>query len=116
MINDDKPFVHVTEDGAFVCSSPWRGKHNLGVNITAAIKAICFVARGESDRIVPIPPSDAIGLIFNQLPRYSDPESTQRLLGLVDRLLSDTPLYRLECTPTVHAAETAFFGMNGDKA
>jgi hypothetical protein len=58
----------------------------------------------------------ALDVIFDQLPRYTNPAHTVRLLELVDKLLTGTPLYRLRCTPTEGAAEMAFFGMNGDKA
>ena len=116
MINDDKPFIRVSHDGAHVYSSPWRGKHNLGENICRPLKAICFVERGDTDEIAPITPAMALDVIFDQLPRYTNPAHTVRLLELVDKLLTGTPLYRLRCTPTEGAAERAFFGMNGDKA
>ena len=29
MVNDDKPLVHVKEDGVTVCGTPWDGKHRL---------------------------------------------------------------------------------------
>ncbi len=115
MINDDKPFVRVSPDGAFVYSSPWRGKHNLGQNVCRPLKAICFIERGDTDEIAPITPAMALDVIFDQLPRYTNPAHTVRLLELVDKLLTGTPLYRLRCTPTEQAAERAFFGMNGDK-
>ena len=33
MVNDDKPFLHITDQGVFVCGTPWMGKHNLGNNM-----------------------------------------------------------------------------------
>ncbi len=115
MICDDKPFVRVSPEGAYVYSSPWRGKHELGTNTSAKVKAVCFVCRGERDVIEAVTPEEALNMIFDQLPRYSEPAHTVRLLELVDSLLTGTPFYRLWCTPTEQAAERAFFGMNGDK-
>ena len=115
MINDDKPFIRITDGGVFVCGSPWRGKHNLGTNICVPVKALCFLERGQSDRIFGISPARALDSIFDQIPRSPDPAYTLRLLELLDSLLTRVPLYRLECTPTKAAARTAFFGMNGDK-
>ena len=115
MICDDKPFVRVSPEGVFVYSSPWRGKHELGQNICRPLKAVCFVERGDTDEIMPICPEEALDAIFDQLPRYSAPAHTVRLLELVDKLLTGTPFYRLRCTPTEQAAKRAFFGMNGDK-
>ena len=115
MINDDKPFVRVSEDGAEVFGSPWKGKHNLGCNSSAKVKALCFLKRGERDRILPISAEQALEHIFDQLPRYQKAEHTIRLLELVDKLLTTIPLYLLECTPTPRAAQVALDGMNGEK-
>ena len=115
MINDDKPFIAVKPDGIYVFGSPWSGKHNLSTNTSARVKALCFLQRGEQDRITKIEPQQALDVIFDQLPRYASAEHTVKLLELVDKLLTTTPLYRLECTPTEGAALTAFDGMNGDR-
>lgn len=40
MINDDKPLVRVEEERAFVFGSPWCGKHKLGCNGSARLKAV----------------------------------------------------------------------------
>ncbi|MBR4304308.1 MAG: hypothetical protein IKT81_03150 [Clostridia bacterium] len=115
MINDDKPFVRVSDGGVYVFGSPWSGKHNLAANTSAPVKALCFLRRGEHDCITRLEPQQALDVIFDQLPRYQNPNHTVRLLELVDRLLTTTPLYMLECTPTEKAAQTAYDGMNGDR-
>ena len=48
MVNDDKPFLRLTETGVLVYGSPWNGKHGLGNNICVPLKAICILERGEN--------------------------------------------------------------------
>ena len=35
MVNDDKPFLRITENGVIAYGSPWNGKPGLGSNIAA---------------------------------------------------------------------------------
>ena len=51
MINDDKPFLRVTENGVFVCGTPWNGKHGLGCQMEAPLRAIVRLRRGETNSI-----------------------------------------------------------------
>ena len=115
MINDDKPFLRVTEEGAFLFGSPWDGKHRLSTNTSCPLKALCFIKRGQRDVLHAISPNDALNYIFDQLPRSESSAYMGRLLELLDRLLKTIPLYLLECTPTENAARIACGGMNGDK-
>ncbi|MBO4471084.1 MAG: hypothetical protein J5841_04965, partial [Clostridia bacterium] len=51
MVNDDKPLIHLTEDGAVVYGTPWNGKHRLGTNAVVPLKAVCILGRGERNSI-----------------------------------------------------------------
>ena len=42
MVNDDKPLLKVTDSGVTVFGTPWNGKHRLGKNNSAPLKAIRF--------------------------------------------------------------------------
>ena len=39
MVNDDKPLLKFTGEGIFVCGTPWNGKHRLGENTIAPLRA-----------------------------------------------------------------------------
>lgn len=60
MVNDDKPFLKLTEDGVLACGSPWSGKHGLDTNITVPLQGICILERGQENRIRRIPPEEAL--------------------------------------------------------
>jgi serine kinase of HPr protein (carbohydrate metabolism regulator) len=51
MVNDDKPFLRMTEGAVMVYGSPWNGKHGLGCNLSVPLKAVCILERGEENRI-----------------------------------------------------------------
>lgn len=108
MVNDDKPIIKY-EDGAFyVYGTPWMGKHNLGANIRVKIKAICKLVRGEKNAIEKISPKEMLMTIFNQTLRPETEESVDKLLGIIDKLLSSVELYKLKCTPTIDAAKLSY--------
>ena len=51
MVNDDKVFLQLRQDGVWAYGSPWMGKHGIGTNISAPLKGICFLRRGTENRI-----------------------------------------------------------------
>lgn len=111
MINDDKPFLHVGKDAVTVYGTPWRGKHRLGSNISAPLKAICFVCRGEENKIEPVSPRELYALLLQQTYAPRDPRMMAMTLGLVDRLSKGVALYRLTCNLDPQAAEIACSGI-----
>lgn len=113
MINDDKPFLHIEGDSVRVFGNPWRGKHGLGDNLSAPLKAICFVCRAEENRIEPISARDLFPLLLQQTYSPEDPEMMVRTLALVQRLSRNVRLYRLSCNMDPAAAEVAYRGIFG---
>lgn len=113
MINDDKPFVKVTQDGAVVYGSPWNGKHRLSTNTCAPLKCICLLQRDEQNRIEPISPADAFPTLMKQCHCPTEPASTTKALHLLGTLTRTTAFYRLWCNREREAARIAWHGMNG---
>lgn len=116
MINDDKPFLQVTEAGATVYGTPWRGKHGIGSNLSAPLEAICFVCRGDENRVEPMSPRDLFPLLLQQTYAPEAPEAMVRTLALVERLSKHVRLYRLYCNMEPQAAETALRGMEFEES
>lgn len=112
MINDDKPFLHIAEDRVTVFGSPWQGKHSLGNNTSAPVKAICIVCRGEKNSIEPISAREAFPLLMQQTFYPERPDHIMATLRLVDRLTKLVPIYRLYCNMDPEAAEVAFAGIH----
>lgn len=111
MINDDKPLIRIGGEGATVYGTPWNGKHRLGSNASAPLKAICILERAEHNRIVPISFSEALPMLLQQTYRPSEPEPLKKTLALIERLGGGVRLYRMGCNMEPSAARTAYEGM-----
>ena len=104
MINDDKPFLKLTQTGALVCGAPWSGKHGLDSNITVPLKGICILRRGSEDRIWPVSPEEALPMLRKQACPPRQPEALALWETLVDSLSRRVPLWEMECTKSENAA------------
>ena len=107
MVNDDKPFLTIGPDGVFASGSPWSGKHGLDTNITVPLQGICILERGETDRIRPLQPEDALEFLLWQSYCPLDPGKEPRRAELVHTLARAVPLWQMQCTRDISAAETA---------
>ena len=112
MVNDDKPFLKITQEGVLACGSPWMGKHRLGSNIQVPLKAICILERGESNEIHRIQPKEAVHMLLQQSSRPLDPGKLPKYLDLMDLLSQKVEFYRLRCNMDPEAAKTAFEAMS----
>ncbi|MBQ8359654.1 MAG: hypothetical protein IJX37_07085 [Oscillospiraceae bacterium] len=113
MVNDDKPFLRITETGVLACGSPWNGKHRLGTNTSVPLKAICILERGEENEIHPIPAREALSALFQQSARPKDRRRIRKYMELLDRLSRGVEFYRLCCNMDLEAARVAFETMCG---
>lgn len=114
MVNDDKPFLRVTQDDVLACGSPWNGKHHLGGNICVPLKAICVLERGEQNEVQRISATEALVMLLQQSNRPSDGKKMQKYLELVDTIAARVRFYRLRCNMCADAASTAFEALSKD--
>ncbi len=111
IINDDKPIILLKGKSAYVCGTPWSGKHDLNTNIILPLKAICILNRGEENIITKIKPQSAIDKLISQSYRPVSPEAMQRFLDLLSSLTENTEFYNLFCNLNPEAALVSFNGM-----
>lgn len=116
-VNDDKPFLRpLGIDGdsrPYVCGSPWRGKHRLGANISAPIRALCIISRADKPHISEVPALSVLPEIMYQVYVPDGPERIGRALELLNALLSGIKVYKLECnldSSCAKLAQDAIFG------
>lgn len=114
MINDDKPLIAVGENGVTVYGTPWCGKHNLGNNISAPLKAVCILERGDNNSIQKITSKDAFSTLFSQTYRFNEPSGMRNVLSCIDKMVNSIPTYRLKCNMEDEAATVAYQGMKGE--
>lgn len=111
MVNDDKPLVAVENGEIRVYGSPWRGKHGLGENISAPVKAVCLLHRGKENSIERISPREAFPILLQQTYRPKSPEGVLQAMKLADRLSREVAVYRLFCNMEEDAARVAYRGI-----
>jgi hypothetical protein len=111
MINDDKPFLQITQNGVTAFGSPWSGKHGLDTNTSAPLAGICILERGTENRIWHISPEDALPMALKQSYCPLDPSKTAKFEALIRRLTETVPLWRMTCIKDPQAAQVAYSAM-----
>ncbi len=106
MINDDKPFLRVLEDGtALVFGSPWDGKHHLSSNLAVPVKAVCLLTRADQNRVTRTGKSELLPGLLRQTYRPQSPVALSQTLALWNALTAE--FYILECNMELDAARLA---------
>lgn len=114
MVNDDKPFLHLQEDGQMIVyGAPWDGKHHLSRNVGLPLRGICIIVQAEENRIQKLSKKESLQEIYLQTYRtISNPKSMKETLEVLTGLLSQ-PLYRLECNISQKAVKLSYEAMSG---
>lgn len=106
MVNDDKPFLRLTDAGILACGSPWSGKHGLDSNASFPLKGICILHRGPENVIRPIGAGEAMEMLLRQS------HAPDKVRGIVQTLAEQVPLWEMECTKDPQAARVAYEAMS----
>ena len=112
MINDDKPFLHLTDTGVIAFGSPWSGKHGLDTNISAPLAGICILQRGPENIIRPLSAEEALPRLHKEAYIPMDAEKYPKFQTLVEKLARQVPLWHMTCTKDPQAAQVAFNAMS----
>ena len=116
MINDDKPLVRINSEGVpVIYGTPWNGKHHLGANISAPLKHICFLDRGENNSISPSDPAGSIPKLLRFTFRPDGPLETMSMLGTAEKIANAVDMWELKCNMDPEAAKVSYEGMTGKK-
>lgn len=106
-VNGDKPILRFIDGVLYACGTPWAGKEGLQRNICVPLAGLCFLKRGEQNRILPIDAKKALPEALSQIFLPKDPLAADKTLYLLDILLRKVPLWELECTNSLDAAIVA---------
>lgn len=112
MINDDRPFIIVGEKRAYLCGSPWDGKHHLSTNTSVPLKGIAVLKRGEENSIRRMPKQEAWPKLFQQTYRPESSEGTMKVMRLLEHLMKIVPVWELTCNMEPDAARLAYETMS----
>jgi len=111
MVNDDKPFLELTDTGVWLHGSPWSGKHGLDSNISVPLQGICLLERGAENCIRPAEARELLPMLHKQsyVPLDTDRHPMQQTL--VEALAERVPLWHLCCNKDPEAAQVAYAAM-----
>jgi len=115
MINDDKPMVRFIDGDFYVYGTPWNGKHNLDTNTRAKVKAICKISQSKENSIRRANSAEMLLTILNQTIRPTETVGMDKLLNLIEKLLTSVDLYCLGCNISREAAELSYKTMSGEQ-
>lgn len=110
MVNDDKPFIEIREDGIIVHGSPWNGVHKLGNNISVPLKAICILERGQTNKIEKISFKESLFMLLQQSSRPA--KNIEKYMELIEQFSDNISFYRMECNTDLEAAQIAYEAMS----
>ena len=113
MVNDDKPLISLVDGVPTVHGTPWCGKHGLGNNISAPIRAVCMLSRATNNEIGKVSYLFALPELLSQTYRFADKDGMQSVLCTLDKVASAIPIFRLGCNMEKEAALVAYNGMKG---
>lgn len=114
IINDDKPAIRLIDGKFYVYGSPFSGKCDLSRNTRAPLQAVCLLERGEN-RIEKADDLFALSFIMGQIYRPKEEKNMDKCLSFLDRLITNIPIYRMQCTISEDAARMAYNAMSENK-
>lgn len=114
MINDDKPAVREIDGVFYACGTPFSGKNDESANMLVPVRAIVFLERAAENSIERITPKEALPLFMSQTIRPSGREYMIKMLDLLDRILTEIPVFKLYCNVSREAVFTAYNGIENN--
>ena len=109
VINGDKPLIRRSPDGRFwAYGTPWCGKEGLQVNRKCPLSAICFLERGDGNRVSVCPVADTAARMMEATCAPTDPVGQDHLATLIGAAVRDIPAFTLTCRPDTEAVEVAY--------
>ena len=115
MINDDKPLLRIGPEEITVFGTPWNGKHHLGENMAAPLRAVCFLERAGENAIRRISPAEAYPRLLGQTYRPQKAAAMKKTLALLDDLCRRVSFYRLGCNMELSAARLSYETMSEER-
>lgn len=107
LLNDDSPIVGIEQGRAIVYGSPWSGKTPCYKNESCPIRAIVRLSQAPHNRIRRLSALSAIGALLPSCPpAFAYDETLQdEICTTLSQMLSQVPVYHLECLPDAAAAQ-----------
>lgn len=105
VFNDDKPALRKIDGVWYAYGTPWCGKDGININMKVPVAGICFLRRGEENKIRRLSKVEATAAIISQtLRRFKTAERLEVMTNIVGDLVTDIPVFELTNIPVPEAA------------
>lgn len=109
IINDDKPAIRYVNGQWIAYGTPWCGKDGINENRKAPLAGVCFLKKASENRIRRLDAMEAMQKILSQtIYKFDSAEQLDLLLALLNRFLTEIPVYELENLPEPAAARLSY--------
>lgn len=108
IINDDKPAIRYDQSCKefMVYGTPFSGNSEENANLSCPLHAIVFLEQSPDNRIRPLAPSESLLRMLSQTLRPKQNVAyMEHLLGTLDEILTQIPVYLLQCNMECSAVE-----------
>lgn len=107
LLNDDSPILRIVDDTPYVYGSPWSGKTPCYINKRLPLAGLVRLSQAPYNKMERVRPLLAIGALLPSCPHIftKDEYLQDELCTTLDKVITHSPVYRLECLPDVAAAE-----------
>lgn len=105
VLNGDRAALRKTENGWMAYGSPYAGTSGIYRNENAPLAAIVVLGQGKENTLRPLSGGEALAAIWPEISaRRRDVGFVADATALCAELLTDIPVYHLECLPEESAA------------
>ncbi len=110
LLNDDSPFVGLSDGKVVAYGSPWSGKTPCYKNESYPIRAIVRLSQAPHNSMRRLRGVQAIGALLPSLPPAFAFDSVleDALMGVLSAVVGSVAVYHLECLPDVDAAKLSY--------
>lgn len=115
VLNDDKPALRLENGVWYAYGTPWSGKTGQNLNLRAPLAGIAMIERGLDNEIEPFTGRKAVQAILGQTTSLKDASLRLQQLDLLDKLMTQVPVWKLKCNMEPEAAIVAYEAMSGQK-
>jgi hypothetical protein len=113
ILNDDKPALRMENGIWYAFGTPWSGKYDISRNERVPVAGIAVLSRSVENSIVRYSGFPAITAILDQMIRPAGEEYRTKILEILDGLMTDIPVWKLNCNMNPDAALVAYRAMSG---
>ena len=109
VFNDDKPALRRLDGKWYAYGTPWCGKDGINQNKKVPLAGICFLKQAPENKIRQLSPMEASQRIISQtLRNFNFAQSLDLMLGHVEKLAFEIPVFELENRPEPEAARLSY--------